>query len=100
MDKYNELLEYYQKTSPEELMSILFKQFWHKPYRDAFLKDIKKTCIFKDEVLNVMFDYISIKRGENITKQDFIMLAKFLERKQVNSAAQALSILREANRNR
>lgn len=98
MHKYNELLKYYETTSPDQIMSILFKKFWHKPYRDNFLKDIKKTCMFKDEVLNVMFGYISIKRSGKISKQDFIALAAFLERKQVDSASQALSILREANR--
>lgn len=95
LDKNDELLKYFQNTPTKELMSILFRVFWQESYRDTYLMDIKKTWAFKDEVLNVIFSYISASCEGTITKQDFKLVAEYLKSKKIVSAEQALIILRD-----
>lgn len=95
-----ELLNYLESVSTDEFVSVLSKTFWSPVYRKRFLDQVRSELHFDDSILNVIFSYTELRKGENIKIKDIISLGNFLKRNDVKSASQAILVIRNANMKR
>lgn len=99
MNETEDLAKFLKTISPYDLLKIMNNGFAPSPNQVRIIEDILREFEFKDEVMNVLIEYVIIVRND-FTRNDAFAMAKFLKRKQISSAEQGMYTIREAIKKR
>ena len=90
----NEFYQYVANVEPIELLRISSKYVLQVEYWGKFLDEVQSRYNLSDEVLNVALIYVSFRRDRKFSTQDILAIVKYLVRKDVLTAEDAVKALR------
>lgn len=99
MSDTEDLVKFLKTITPYELFKLINNGFGPRPDQVRVIKDIIREFEFKNEVINVLIEYVMLVRNDFTRKNAFAM-AEFLKRKQITSAEQGMETIREAIKKR
>ncbi len=94
MDKHEEHIEYLKATDPPTVLKDILNGWRPFPSQLDTINEIRKVYGFPNEVINVLIEYVVLAR-KGFTNADAHAMARFLKRKNVTTAEQALLVIRE-----